>query len=47
MDEDLEAFMKKNDAMHKELDAELEEMMKQDKSLKDNRNQDSIDRNNI
>jgi len=44
MDEDLEIFMKKNNAVNKMLDAELEEMMKQDKSLKDARNQDSIDR---
>ena len=45
MDDDIEAFMKKNKEMNKMLDAELEEMIKQDKSLKKAKNDDSIDRN--
>jgi hypothetical protein len=44
MENDIEIFMKKHKDANKLVDAEFEEMLKQEKTLKKERNQDSIDR---
>ena len=45
--EDMDLFMKKRNDVDKILEDELDEMMKEDKTLKDNKSKDSIDRNFI